>query len=60
MKMTVKDHIEATKKRLAEAAAARQAKSQSGSMPAKSEKLKSPKPRGSAPKPARKPRNKGK
>lgn len=57
---TVKDHIEATRKRLAEAAAARQAKSQNGSMPTKSEKLKSPKPRASAPKSARKPSGRGK
>jgi len=60
MKMTVKDHIEATKKRLAEAAAARQAKSSSGTTQPKKERSKSPKPRASAPKTARKPRNKGK
>ena len=41
--MTVKDHIEATKKKLAEAAAARRQKSLSGSTPPKNAKLKSPK-----------------
>lgn len=60
MMKTVKDHIEDTRKRLAEAAAARQAKSPNGSMPTKNAKLKSPKPRANAPKPARKPSGKGK
>ncbi len=47
MKKTVKDHIEETRRRLAEAAAVRQAKSKSGSRPAKNVKSISPKPRGS-------------
>ena len=53
--MTVKDHIEATKKRLAEAAAARRQKSQNGSMRPKNEKSKLPKPQGRAQKPSVRP-----
>jgi len=60
MTKTVKEHIEATRKRLAEAAAARQAKLPSGSTPTKNAKLKLPKQQGNAPKPARKPSGKGK
>ena len=60
MMKTVKDHIEATRRRLAEVAAARQVKSPSGSTQAKKERSKSPKPRVNAPKPARKPTSRGK
>jgi len=60
MMKTVKDHIEDTRKRLAEAAAARQAKSPNGSMPTKNAKPKLPKQQGNVPKPAKKPRSKGK
>ena len=56
---TVKDHIEATRKRLAEAAAARQAKSPSGSTRPKKEKSKSPKPQGRVQKPNVKPTSRG-
>lgn len=56
---TVKDHIEATKKRLAEVADAQRQKSRSGSTPQKKEKLKSPKPQGVAQKPAKRPTGRG-
>lgn len=57
--MTVKDHIEATKKRLAEAAAARRQKSQNGFMRPENEKLKSPKPQGRAQRPNVRPTGRG-
>ena len=60
MTKTVKEHIEATRKRLAEAAAERQVKSPNGSTPTKNAKSKLPKQQGNAPKPAKKPRSKGK
>jgi hypothetical protein len=60
MMKTVKDHIEATRKRLAEAAVERQTKLPSGTTQPKKEKSKLPKPRANVPKPAKKPRNKGK
>ena len=57
--MTVKDHIEATKKRLAEAAAARRQKSQNGSMRPKNEKSKLPKQQGRVQRPNVKPTGRG-
>ena len=57
--MTVKDHIEATKKRLAEAAAARRQKLPSGSTQQKNVKLPSPKPQGQGRKPNVKPSGRG-
>jgi hypothetical protein len=59
MKKTVQDHIEATKKRLAEAAAARQEKLKSGSTQPKIGKLKLPKPQGNVPKIGKKPSGRG-
>ena len=56
---TVKDHIEATKRRLAEVAAARQAKLPSGSTQPKKERSKLPKPQGNVQKPQRKPTARG-
>lgn len=56
---TVKDHIEATKKRLAEAAAGRPLKSPSGIMPPKNAKSKLPKQRGNVPKPQKRPTGRG-
>lgn len=58
--MTVKDHIEATKKRLAEAAAARRQKSQNGSMRPESAKLKLPKQQGRVQRPNVRPTGRGK
>ena len=58
--MTLKDQIEATRKRLAEAAEERRQKLKSGSMQPKNEKLKLPKPHANVPKQPRKPRAKGK
>lgn len=57
--MTVKDHIEATKKKLAEAAAARRQKSPSGTTPQKNEKLKLPRPQGRVQKPSVRPTGRG-
>jgi hypothetical protein len=57
--MTVKNHIEATKKRLAEAAAARRQKSRSGSTRPENVKSKSPKPQGRAQKPNVRPTGRG-
>ncbi len=57
--MTVKDHIEATKRKLAEAAAARRQKSQNGSTRPESVKLKSPKPQGRGQKPNVRPTGRG-
>ena len=58
--MTVKDHIEATRKKLAEAAAARRQKSQNGTMLLKNVKSKSPKPQGRVQKPSVRPTGRGK
>ncbi len=60
MKKTVQDHIEATKKRLAEAAAARQAKLKSGFTQPKNGKLPLPKKQGPGRKPSVKPTGRGK
>lgn len=57
--MTVKDHIEATKRKLAEAAAARRQKSQNGSMQPKNAKSKSPKQQGRVQKPNVRPTGRG-
>ena len=57
--MTVKDHIEATRKRLAEAAAARRQKSQNGTMLPENGKSKLPKPQRNVPKPAKRPTGRG-
>ena len=57
--MTVKDHIEATKKKLAEAAAARRQKSQNGFMRPENAKSKSPKPQGRAQRPNVRPTGRG-
>jgi hypothetical protein len=58
--MTVKDHIEATKKKLAEAAAARRQKLPNGSMRQENAKSKSPKPQGRVQKPNVRPTGRGK
>ena len=57
--MTVKDHIEATKKRLAEAAVARRQKSQNGSMRQENAKSKLPKQQGRVQRPNVKPTGRG-
>jgi hypothetical protein len=57
--MTVKNHIEATKKRLAEAAAARRQKSQNGSTRPENAKSKSLKPQGRAQRPNVRPTGRG-
>ena len=59
MRKTVQEHMQATRQRLAEAAATRQAKSKSGSMPPKNVKSPSHKPQGNVPKNVR-PTGKGK
>jgi hypothetical protein len=57
--MTVKDHIEATKRKLAEAAAARRQKSRNGSTRPESAKSKSPKQQGRVQKPNVRPTGRG-
>jgi hypothetical protein len=57
--MTVKDHIEATKKRLAEAAAARRQKLPNGSMRQENAKSKSPQQQGRVQKPNVRPTGRG-
>ena len=57
--MTVKDHIEATKKRLAEAAAARRQKLPNGSTRPGNEKSKSPKQQGRVQRPSVRPQGRG-
>ena len=57
--MTVKDHIEATKKRLAEAAAARRQKLPNGSTQLKNVKSKLPKQQGHAQRPNVRPTGRG-
>ena len=57
--MIVKDHIEATKRRLAEAAAARRQKSQNGSTRPESVKSKLPKQQGRVQRPNVKPTGRG-
>ena len=59
MKKTVKDHIEATKRRLAEAAVARRQKSQNGSTRPENARSKSPKPQGRVQKPNVRPTGRG-
>ena len=57
--MTVKEHIEKTKKRLAEAAAVRRQKSPNGSTRPGNAKSKSPKPQGRAQRPNVRPTGRG-
>jgi hypothetical protein len=57
--MTVKDHIEATKRKLAEAAAARHPKSRNGSTRPENAKSKLPKQQGRGQKPNVRPTGRG-